>query len=242
MRMFRSRTAVLATAASAVLTLTLTACGGDGSAPKAAGPASLPASPSAAAPAPAPTAGGGTETGGTATGGGTSTGGAATAGQHTATGKRTAQGSGARNSADAATTRVCTPRDVTVSATLDDGPPYTHLVLTARNTSRQSCRLDGYPEIQFLESHRENVPAVAASKPAAPVVLTAGAPAYARVRLSDGGVDEHNEPVTAFSVTLRGSDEVIAVRAPGAGGIAVDPAAWATGYWTPQLRDGADDF
>jgi hypothetical protein len=33
-----------------------------------------------------------------------------------------------------------------------------------------------------------------------------------------------------------------AVKAPGSEGIAVDPATWATGYWTPELRNGADDF
>ncbi|MFD0385496.1 DUF4232 domain-containing protein [Streptomyces stramineus] len=116
------------------------------------------------------------------------------------------------------------------------------MVLTAKNTSGRSCKLTGFPEVEFLESHRKHVPAVAKSKPAAPVVLTAGAPAYAVVKLSDGGVDEHTEPVTGFSVTLQGGGGTAAVKAPGAGGIAVDPAKWATGYWTPELRNGADDF
>lgn len=120
--------------------------------------------------------------------------------------------------------------------------PYTHLVLTARNTSGHSCRLAGAPHIQFLESHKQDVPVVARSKPAAPVVLTAGAPAYALVKLSDGGVDEDNEPVSAFSVVLEGDSEVIAVTAPGSGGIAADPAKALTGYWPPELRNGADDF
>ena len=73
-------------------------------------------------------------------------------------------------------------------------------------------------------------------------MLTAGAPAYALVKLSDGGVDEDNEPVSAFSVMLEGDSKVIAVTAPGSGGIAVDPAKALTGYWTPELRNGADDF
>ncbi|MGV9559483.1 DUF4232 domain-containing protein [Streptomyces sp. NPDC003401] len=141
-----------------------------------------------------------------------------------------------------ASTPVCTAGDVRVTAATQDGPPYTHIVLTARNTTRHSCRLTGFPRIQFLESHKQDVPSVAGSKPATPVVLTAGAPAYALVKLSDGGVDEDNEPVSAFSVMLEGDSTVIAVTAPGSGGIAVDPAKALTGYWTPELRNGADDF
>ncbi|MEU5661718.1 DUF4232 domain-containing protein [Streptomyces longwoodensis] len=141
-----------------------------------------------------------------------------------------------------ASTPVCTARDVRVGAATQDGPPSTHIVLTARNTSGHSCRLAGFPHVQFLESHKQDVPAVDRSKPATPVVLTAGAPAYALVKLSDGGVDEDNEPVSAFSVQLEGDSTVIAVTAPGSGGIAVDPAKALTGYWTPELRNGADDF
>ncbi|AEY86324.1 hypothetical protein SHJG_1047 [Streptomyces hygroscopicus subsp. jinggangensis 5008] len=141
-----------------------------------------------------------------------------------------------------ASTPVCTAGDVRVTAARQDGPPYTHIVLTAKNTSGRSCRLTGFPHIQFLESHKQDVPAVAKSKPATPVVLAAGAPAYALVKLSDGGVDEANEPVSAFSVMLEGESTVIAVTAPGSDGIAVDPAKALTGYWTPELRNGADDF
>lgn len=140
-----------------------------------------------------------------------------------------------------AATRVCTARDVAVTAATQGGAPYTHLVLTAKNTSGRSCRLAGAPHIQFLESHKQDVPAVAKSRPATPVVLAAGAPAYALVKLSDGGVDEDNEPVSAFSLVLEGDSAVIAVRAPGSG-VAVDPAKALTGYWTPELRNGADDF
>ncbi|MCX4996589.1 DUF4232 domain-containing protein [Streptomyces longwoodensis] len=141
-----------------------------------------------------------------------------------------------------ASTLLCTARDVRVTAATQDGPPYTHIVLTARNTSGHSCRLAGFPHLQFLESHKQDVPAVAKSKPATPVVLSAGAPAYALVKLSDGGVDEDNEPVSAFSLQLEGDSTVIAVTAPGSDGIAVDPAKALTGYWTPELRNGADDF
>jgi len=139
-------------------------------------------------------------------------------------------------------TPACAAADVTVTAAKQDGPPYTHLVLTAKNTSGHSCRLAGFPHVQLLESHKQDVASVAKSKPAAPVVLSAGAPAYALLKVSDGGTDEDNEPVSAFSVTLEGDSTVIAVTAPGSDGIAADPAQALVGYWTPELRNGADDF
>ncbi|MET9620110.1 DUF4232 domain-containing protein [Streptomyces sp. NPDC006464] len=236
MRTFRHRTTVLAAAATAALALTLTACGGeDGS-----GAAKSAGTQDGGAPAASATPGTGAAASGTS-----GTGGSGTPGTSTSGGSGTAGGTGASKAAarpKVATTPACTPKDVTLRADRQDGPPYTHIVLTAKNTSGRTCRLDGFPEIQFLESHRENVPAVAKSKPPTPVVLAAGDPAYALVRLSDGGVHEDNEPVSDFSVTLRGSDDVIAVRAPGDGGIAVDPAQWKTGYWTYELRNGADEF
>ncbi|WP_399927504.1 DUF4232 domain-containing protein [Streptomyces kanamyceticus] len=221
MRTFRSRTTVLAATGAAVFALSLTACGGDGtgvrSAGGGAGDTTVTVSSSKSA--------GSSEVVGAAKG---SDGAAAQGGKSV--------GGGASAAAPA-----CTAKDVSLSAARHGGPPYTHIVLTAKNTSGRSCTMTGYPEIQFLESHRENVPPVAKSKPAAPVVLKAGAPAYALVKLSDGGAHEDNEVVTDFSVTLQGGG-MAAVAAPGQGGIAVDPAKWATGYWTYELRNGADDF
>ncbi|MEU5235875.1 DUF4232 domain-containing protein [Streptomyces lydicus] len=227
MSTFRQRTTLLAAASTAVLALALTACGGNGSGTEATGSA-------ANAPAPAAASGRTAEQADTAKGAG--------AAQNTGGSHRTgAKSPGTAKTSGSASAPDCTTKDVSLRAAYHDGPPYTHIVLTAKNTSGHSCRLKGYPEIQFLESHRENVPAVAKSKPAAPVVLTPGTPAYALVRLSNGGVDENTEPVTAFSVMLQGSDGLATVNAPGAG-LAVDPAKWATGYWTDELRNGADDF
>ncbi|MFD7875931.1 DUF4232 domain-containing protein [Streptomyces sp. NPDC059766] len=230
MNLLRHRSLLLATAGTA-LALTLTACQSDdrtGSAPAAT--ASATGNP----------AGGGQADTSGATG---STGPAHSTASKGSTDRTAGDGStGSTGEQASATTRVCTAQDVTVSAATQGGAPYTHIVLTAKNTSGHSCRLAGAPHIQFLESHKQDVPAVAKSKPAAPVVLTAGAPAYAVVRLSDGGVDEDNEPVSAFSVILEGDSTVIAVTAPGSAGIAVDPAKALTGYWTPELRNGADEF
>lgn len=41
---------------------------------------------------------------------------------------------------------------------------------------------------------------------------------------------------------LQGGGGQAVVGAPGPDGIAVDPAKNKTGYWTYELRNGADDF
>ncbi|MGW2911996.1 DUF4232 domain-containing protein [Streptomyces asoensis] len=234
------RTTLLAAVGTA-LALSLTACQGDSdttSSSSAAPAATVASTPATAA-----------STGGKGSGASDAAG---SAGSANSTGSGGSQGSadsagsaGSTGSAGeqvAASTPVCAAGDVRVTAARQDGPPYTHIVLTAKNTSGHSCRLKGFPHIQLLESHKQDVPAVAKSKPASPVVLAAGAPAYALVKVSDGGVDEDNEPVSAFSVMLEGDSTVIAVTAPGSEGIAADPAKALTGYWTPELRNGADDF
>ncbi|MFF3418791.1 DUF4232 domain-containing protein [Streptomyces sp. NPDC002698] len=220
----RHRSMLLAVTGTA-LALSLTACQ-DGSGTKSSS-AAAPSAPAASSPAATGTSDVTDATGSEASAGSTG----ASTGSSGATGKQAA-----------ASTPVCTAADVRVTAARQDGPPYTRIVLTAKNTTRHSCRLTGFPHIQFVESHKQDVAAVAKSKPAAPVVLTAGAPAYALVKLSNGGTDENNEPVSAFAVMLEDDSTVITVTAPGGEGIAVDPAKALTGYWTPELRNGADDF
>lgn len=226
MRTFRSTT-VLAAAGAAVFALSLTACGGGGSDTKSAGATGSESTVSV---------GGSKSSGAKADSVGSE-------GQ-SAKGGAGAQAAGVSGGGTGGSGGVpgCTTKDLSISAARHGGPPYTHIVLTAKNTSGRSCKMTGFPEIQFLESHKQNVPAVAKSKPAAPVVLKAGAPAYALVKVSDGGVDESNEPVSGFSVTLQGGGGMAAVTAPGSGGIAVDPAKALTGFWTYELRNGADDF
>ncbi|MFJ3527595.1 MULTISPECIES: DUF4232 domain-containing protein [unclassified Streptomyces] len=245
----RSRATALAATTTAVLALALTACGGSGTGTRSEGPANNAAPASAAKSA---TGSGSAATSDSAhgsaaktsvatkgtTAGGTTTGGNGTGGTGTGSGT----GGAAKGATGSASAPLCTTEDVRISAAAQGGPPYTHIVLTAKNTSGRRCEMKGFPEIQFLESHKQNIPSVAKSKPATRIVLDAGAPAYALVKLSNGGADEDVQPVTAFAVWLQGGSGQAAVRAPGAEGIAVDPAAYRTGYWTYELRNGADDF
>ncbi|MFK4107248.1 DUF4232 domain-containing protein [Streptomyces sp. NPDC002176] len=223
------RTALFSVAASAALALSLTACqSGEGT--KAEGAPVAKDTAAAATSAPAAGTSTGTDTG-------------TTTGTSTAVGTAHKTGSGSSGAKKGtASTPLCRAQDVKVSSERQDGPPYTHIILTARNTSGHRCEMAGFPHIQFLESHKQDVPSVAKSKPAVPTVLNPGDPAFVLVKLSDGGVDEDNEVVTAFQLVLQGDSTVIAVDSSAGGGLAVDPAKTLTGYWTTELRNGADDF
>ncbi|MFI1095419.1 DUF4232 domain-containing protein [Streptomyces sp. NPDC020917] len=234
-----ARGAVLA-AAAAALALSLSACGGhDGSAESSSSGA-----PTAGSASTAPSS---TAADKAADANGTDGGTTAAPAASTKAGSAPASGTGAHKTATGGgSTPACTFQDVRVTMEKADETPTEHIVLTARNTSRHSCRLLQYPLIAFGDLHTApDVPAVAKSRPAAPVVLKPGDPAYANVRIALGGVHENARVVRSFSVNLfapegpaEGSDDVTAP----AGGIAVDDAVAKTGYWTYELRNGADEF
>ncbi|MFE4304498.1 DUF4232 domain-containing protein [Streptomyces sp. NPDC056891] len=251
------KSTVLAAAAIAALSLGLTACGGDtdtgakdagsasssseagGAADKGTGAAAGTADQTAAKSGSGST-GGATANGGSTATGGTS-GGSGTKGS--TAGSTTGSSTGAKTSAK---TPACAYGDIKVTAAKADEVPTEHIVLTATNTSGSACTLLDYPLIAFgpIQTAKD-VPAVAKSKPAAPVVLKPGAPAYANVRIALGGTHENTKVVKSFNVNLFAAagpaEGSIVVKAP-AGGLAVDEAAAKTGYWTEQLRNGADEF
>ncbi|MDT9692497.1 DUF4232 domain-containing protein [Streptomyces sp. P9(2023)] len=133
-----------------------------------------------------------------------------------------------------------------ITAAKQDGVPTTHITLTATNVSGRTCTLLHYPLIAFGDVQTaKDVPSVAKSRPATPVVLAVGAPAHAAVRINNGGVDDENRAVTSFHVNLFAADgpaEGSEVVSAPADGITMDDSAAKTGYWTPELREGADDF
>ncbi|MFJ9428851.1 DUF4232 domain-containing protein [Streptomyces sp. NPDC101490] len=251
------KSVVLAAAAVAALSLGLTACGGDGATgAKDAGNASAQA-PTGATGDKATTAGA-TDQAAAKSGGSGSTGatGASTSGS-------TDGGSGSKGSTAGSTggsstgsstgggsstgkAPACAYNDIKVTAAKADEVPTEHIVLTATNVSGRACTLLKYPLLAFgpIQTAKD-VPAVAKSRPAAPVVLRPGAPAYANVRVSLGGVHENNKVVKEFNVNLFAAggpaEGSVVVKAP-AGGLAVDESAAKTGYWTEELRNGADEF
>ncbi|MFF0507634.1 DUF4232 domain-containing protein [Streptomyces fimicarius] len=57
------------------------------------------------------------------------------------------------------------------------------------------------------------------------------------------GRKENTETVKEFTVTLKANGGGMAVvKSPAAEGLSVNPQKWATGYWTTELRNGADEF
>ncbi|NEE19346.1 DUF4232 domain-containing protein, partial [Streptomyces sp. SID7499] len=138
---------------------------------------------------------------------------------------------------------LCTAKGLQITAERQDGPPYTHLTLSAKNTSGAGCEMKEYPHIHFLDNARGIVPPVAKSKPQTPVILEPGQSAYVAVRMSEGGRKENTETVKEFTVTLKANGGGMAVvKSPAPEGLSVNPQKWATGYWTTELRNGADDF
>ncbi|WP_406190974.1 DUF4232 domain-containing protein [Streptomyces griseus] len=244
MRTFRNRTTVLAAATTAALALTLTACGDDGSGTRSEGAADSSATTAASAAGSGKDAGsekGGDDAAETGAKGsaGSSTGTAQPAGAAKSSG-----GSGnTGGTSEKAAVALCTAKGLSITAERQDGPPYTHLTLSAKNTSGASCEMKEYPHIHFLDNARGVVPPVAKSKPQAPVILEPGQSAHVAVRMSEGGRKENTETVKEFTVTLKANGGGMAVvKSPAAEGLSVNPQKWATGYWTTELRNGADEF
>ncbi|TXS69268.1 DUF4232 domain-containing protein [Streptomyces sp. sk2.1] len=249
MRTSIRRPAVLAATAVAALGLTLTACGG-GEGTKDNGAATSAATVAATV---AASADGGTSGSATAASGASGSG---ASGVVTTTRigvkKKAPAKTPSKSSSNAAPkarakTPACTVGDVKISAAKQPGVPTTHITLTATNVSGRSCTLLQYPLLAFgeLPQTSKDVPPVAKSRPGTPIVLNADTPAYAAVRINNGGVDEKTHTVRSFYVNLfaadgpaEGSETVIAPK----GGIAVDDAVAKTGYWTYELRNGADEF
>ncbi len=236
MRTFRNRTTVLAAATTAALALTLTACGDNGTGTRSEGSA---ASDSATVAATSPKAADDAAETGTTGSTGSSTGTTQAAGA-----TKSACGSGDSGGTSAkASAPLCTAEGLQITAERQDGPPYTHLTLSAKNTSGAGCEMKEYPHIHFLDNARGIVPPVAKSKPQTPVILEPGQSAYVAVRMSEGGRKESTETVKEFTVTLKANGGGMAVvKSPAPEGLSVNPQKWATGYWTTELRNGADDF
>ncbi|MET9919218.1 DUF4232 domain-containing protein [Streptomyces sp. NPDC006435] len=251
MRTSIRRPAVLAATAVAALSLTLTACGDEGTKDNGAVTPAATVAATVAASTDTDTSGSATPdatvaaTVAAATDAGTS--GVATTTQVGVKKKAPSKVSSKTSSKARAKAPACTVGDVKISAAKQPGVPTTHITLTATNVSGRSCTLLQYPLLAFgeLPQTSKDVPPVAKSKPGTPIVLNAGTPAYAAVRINNGGVDEETRTVRSFYVNLfaadgpaEGSETVTAPK----GGIAVDDAVAKTGYWTYELRNGADEF
>jgi hypothetical protein len=178
MSTFRNRSAALAAATTAVLALALTACGGDGTGTKSAGPASdaAPAAASTEASQPATDA---TTTSTAKTGSaGQNTGATKTGTSKTGTSKTgTSNGStktGGNTSDSYAYTHPCKSEDLSVRVYPREGSATQH-VIEVNNVGANSCGLSYFPRVSLgsakAADHSKDV------LPAVPGGL-GGAPAY----------------------------------------------------------------
>ncbi|MFJ2738555.1 DUF4232 domain-containing protein [Streptomyces sp. NPDC087440] len=256
MRTSVRRPAVLAAAAVAALSLSLTACNGDD---KATGSA---ASPSSASEQSNSGATPGTDKSADASTDGPSSDGKGQAKDSAGSGSGSAGGSGSGSSSGsksgssasqtgskkpgAGKAPACTVDDVKMSAKTNAEPPFSYLELTAKNTSGHACQLVDYPQVTFGDFHTaKTLPAVAKSKPEVPIVLEPGAPAYAMIKINFAGTNEDSAEYKEFNVEVfakgggpREGAEVVSVPS----GFQVDEKNAKTGYWTYEFRNGADDF
>lgn len=248
MRTSMRRPAVIAASAVAALSLTLTACGGGGGTKDEGAAKTEKSSSGTSGSSGEGTTGSGTS-GASGTSGSTGSGttGSGTEGSGTTgSGSAGTTGSAAHTASKKDKAPACTVNDVKITAAKQSGTPTTHISLTAKNVSGHSCTLLKYPLIAFGQIQTaKDVPAVDKSNPGTPVVLGPGAPAFAVVRIAKGGAHEDNRVVNSFNVNLfagEGPAEGSKVVSAPSGGIAVNDAVAKTGYWTPELRNGADEF
>ncbi|MFJ7492528.1 hypothetical protein ACIQZB_14975 [Streptomyces sp. NPDC097727] len=173
MSTLRHRTTVLAAATTAVLALALTACGGDGSGTKSAGPANDATSTGASTNASQPAADA-TTTNTAKTGGATqNTGATKTGTSKTGTSNGSARTSGS-TSDSYAYTHPCKSEDLSVRVYPREGSA-TQQVIEVNNVGANSCGLSYFPRVSLgaakASDHSSDI------RPAVPGGL-GGAPAY----------------------------------------------------------------
>ncbi|GAA2016912.1 hypothetical protein GCM10009839_10820 [Catenulispora yoronensis] len=119
--------------------------------------------------------------------------------------------------------------------------PINHVLITATNTSKSHCRLNGYPFLKYDPDQQAPVAAADATKPATTIDLAPGDSAYAGVLTSsaDGsgknGKDRPTIDLQLASVAgggLPGSPSKLAMPK---GAQYVDDSAMVT-YWVTDLQ------
>ncbi|MFD8965880.1 DUF4232 domain-containing protein [Streptomyces sp. NPDC059568] len=250
-----NRTRMLAAAALAVATLTLTACNnGEGTRDEGASTASVSTSSPTAAGTSSPEASEGTSTGAAQAGSAASahsagsaastskgsTGGAAgssaagSSGTTGASGSTGSQGSQGSKSVPVPVSTSCSSTSTRTTATVVSRP-LNHLLLTVTNTGSKNCDLIGYPVVRFSEA-QSVPPAIEASKPQAVVTLAPGESGYASVLLSAAdGSGSHGYTAKSLAVYFDKSSSVARPSLP-AKGVYID-SSLSVSYWQSDMAD-----
>ncbi|MEU9912340.1 DUF4232 domain-containing protein [Streptomyces sp. NPDC051001] len=233
------RTRMLAAAALAAATLTLTACNngegvddeGASTESAATATASTTASPEASGSSKGSTGGAAGSSGGTGSSGSSgSTGSSGTSGSAGSTG-----GSADSASDSSATTVACAKTSTRTTATAVSRP-LNHLLLTVTNTGSKNCTLIDYPAVRFGEA--QSVPPVFEdSKPQAVVTLAPGESGYASVLLSAAdGSGSNGYTAKSLEVYFNAAANTAATPSLPAKGVYVDDSIRVS-YWQSTMAD-----
>ncbi len=230
------RTRMLAAAALAAATLTLTACNnGEGvndegaSADSAAtATASTTASPEASGASKDSTGGASGSNGGTGSSGSSgSTGSSGTSGS---------TGGSADSASDSSAATVPCAKTSTRTTATEVSRPLNHLLLTVTNTGSKNCTLIDYPAVRFGEA--QSVPAAFEdSKPQAVVTLAPGESGYASVLLSAAdGSGSNGYTAKSLEVYFNADANTAATPSLPAKGVYVDDSIRVS-YWQSTMAD-----
>ncbi|MFE1959065.1 DUF4232 domain-containing protein [Streptomyces sp. NPDC059479] len=235
-----NRTRMLAAAALAVATLTLTACNnGEGTRDEGASTASASTSSPTAASTLSPETSEGTSTGAALAGSAASaskgsTGGAAGSSAAGSSGTTGASGSKGSKPVSVPASTSCSSTSTRTTATVVSRP-LNHLLLTVTNTGSKNCNLIGYPIVRFSEA-QSVPPAIEASKPQAVVTLAPGESGYASVLLSAADGSGSNGYTAKSLEVYFGKSQSVARPSLPAKGVYID-SSLSVSYWQSDMAD-----
>ncbi|MCX5362080.1 DUF4232 domain-containing protein [Streptomyces sp. NBC_00124] len=231
------RTRMLAAAALAAATLTLTACNnGEGVTDEGASTDSsatattdsTTASPEASGASKGSTGGAAGSSGGTGSSG--------SSGSTPSSGTSGSTGGSADSASDSSATTVACAKTSTRTTATEVSRPLNHVLLTVTNTGSKNCTLIDYPAVRFGEA--QSVPPVFEdSMPQAVVTLAPGESGYASVLLSAAdGSGSNGYTAKSLEVYFNSAANTAATPSLPAKGVYVDDSIRVS-YWQSTMAD-----
>ncbi|MGW7204262.1 DUF4232 domain-containing protein [Streptomyces sp. NPDC054837] len=229
------RTRMLAAAALAAATLTLTACNnGQGVDDEGASKESAATATASTTASPEASASKGSTGGATGSSGGTGSSGSS--GSSGTSGSSGSTGGSADSASDSSATTVACAKTSTRTTATAVSRPLNHLLLTVTNTGSKNCTLIDYPAVRFGEA--QSVPPVFEdSKPQAVVTLAPGESGYASVLLSAAdGSGSGGYTAKSLEVYFNAAANTAATPSLPAKGVYVDDSIRVS-YWQSAMAD-----
>ncbi|MEU5887979.1 DUF4232 domain-containing protein [Streptomyces sp. NPDC047461] len=229
------RTRMLAAAALAAATLTLTACNnGQGVDDEGASTESAATATDSTTASPEASASKGSTGGATGSSGGTGSSGSS--GSSGTSGSSGSTGGSADSASDSSAATVACAKTSTRTTATAVSRPLNHLLLTVTNTGSKNCTLIDYPAVRFGEA-QSVPPAFEDSKPQAVVTLAPGESGYASVLLSAAdGSGSGGYTAKSLEVYFNAAANTAATPSLPAKGVYVDDSIRVS-YWQSAMAD-----